>query len=153
MITLDEVIKNFEEEIRCFEGFKKINAVTHEDYDYIEKTRQLTEWLRELKRLREQELCEDVVSRAEAIRICKERGHDNSAYYIEQLPSVTPKIVRCKDCKHWKQQTNYRGVPFSFGFCESDDMWRSLYGETYEVSHIVTDYDHYCGYAERRTDE
>ena len=112
----------------------------------------LVEWLEELKRLREQELCEDVVSRAEAIRICKERGHDNSAYYIEQLPSVTPKIVRCKDCKYWKQQINYRGVPFSFGFCESDDMWRSLYGETYEVAHIVTDDDHYCGYAERRTE-
>ena len=60
----------------------------------------LVEWLEELKRLREQELCEDVVSRAEAIRICKERGHDNSAYYIEQLPSVTPKIVRCKDCQY-----------------------------------------------------
>ena len=30
-------------------------------------------------------------------------------------------IVRCKDCKYWKQQTNY------FGFCESDDMLRSLF--------------------------
>ena len=60
-------------------------------------------------------------------------------------------IIRCKDCKHWKQQTNYKGVLLSFGFCESDDMWRSLYGETYEVSHIDTDDDFYCGYAERRT--
>lgn len=62
-------------------------------------------------------------------------------------------IIRCKDCKHWKQQTNYKGVLLSFGFCESDDMWRSLYGETYDVSHIDTDDDFYCGYAERRTDD
>ena len=62
-------------------------------------------------------------------------------------------IIRCKDCKYWRQQTNYQGAPLSFGFCESDDMWRSLYGETYEVSHIDTDDDFYCGYAKRRTDE
>ena len=61
-------------------------------------------------------------------------------------------VTRCKDCKHWRQQTNYAGVPLSFGFCESDEMWRSLYGETYEVSHIDTDDDFYCGYAERRED-
>lgn len=72
---------------------------------------------------------------------------------LEQLPSAQPEIVWCKDCKHWKQQTNYQRSPLSFGFCESDDMWRSLYGETYEVAHIDTDDDHYCGYAERRTDE
>ena len=62
-------------------------------------------------------------------------------------------IIRCKDCKHWRQQTNYQGTPLSFGFCESDDMWQSLYGETYEVAHIDTDDDFYCGYAKRRTDE
>lgn len=62
-------------------------------------------------------------------------------------------VVRCKDCKHWRRQTNYAGAQLSFGFCESDDMWRSLYGETYEVSHIDTDDDFYCGYAERRADE
>jgi len=71
---------------------------------------------------------------------------------IEKLPSAQPEIIQCKDCKHWRQQTNYQGAPLSFGFCESDDMWRSLYGETYEVSHIDTDDDFYCGYAERRTD-
>ena len=72
--------------------------------------------------------------------------------YEQGMKDAQSEIVRCKDCKHWKQQTNYQGSPLSFGFCESDDMWRSLYGETYEVSHIDTDDDHYCGYAERRTD-
>ena len=69
------------------------------------------------------------------------------------LPSAQSEIIRCKDCQHWRQQTDHQGVPLPFGFCESDAMWRSLYGETYEVSHIDTDDDHYCGYAERRTDE
>lgn len=68
-------------------------------------------------------------------------------------PNVKSEIVRCKDCMHWKQQTNYAGIGLSFGFCESDDMWRSLYGETYEVAHIDTDEDFYCGYAERKTNE
>ena len=77
---------------------------------------------------------------------------DRAEGAIGNLPSVQPEIIRCKDCKHWRQQTNYQGAPLSFGFCESDYMWRSLYGETYEVSHIDTDDDFYCGYAERRTD-
>ena len=71
---------------------------------------------------------------------------------IEGMPSAQSEVIRCKDCKHWRQQTNYQGTPLSFGFCESEDMWCSLYGETVEVSHIDTDDDFYCGYAERRTD-
>ena len=79
-------------------------------------------------------------------------------YRTEYCPLEKPQpidvveVVRCKDCKHWRRQTNYAGAQLSFGFCESDDMWRSLYGETYEVSHIDTDDDFYCGYAERRED-
>ena len=72
---------------------------------------------------------------------------------LDDLPSAEPEIIRCKDCKWWRQQTNYQGSPLSFGFCESDDMWRSLYGETYEVSHITTDDDFYCGYADMRGEE
>ena len=83
-----------------------------------------------------------------------EEGMNCALTIIGALPSAEPEIIiRCKDCKHWRQQTNYQGTPLSFGFCESDDMWRSLYGETYEVSHIDTDDDFYCGYAERRTDD
>lgn len=73
--------------------------------------------------------------------------------FITGMPSSdVQSVVRCKDCKYWRRQTNYTGAQLSFGFCESDDMWRSLYGETYEVSHIDTDDDFYCGYAERRQD-
>lgn len=72
---------------------------------------------------------------------------------IENLPSAEPEIIRCKDCEHWRQETNCQDTPLSFGFCVSDDMWRSLDGETTEVAYIDTDENHYCGYAERRTDE
>lgn len=102
----------------------------------------------------------DTISRQAVIDEIKEiyEWHDNVTKeriieHFKQLPSAQPEIIRCKDCKHWRQQTNYQGAPLSFGFCESDDMWRSLYGETYEVSHIDTDEDFYCGYAKRRTDE
>lgn len=74
-------------------------------------------------------------------------------YRMRQWFEHEPEIVRCKNCKHWRQQTNYQGAPLSFGFCESDDMWRSLYGETTEVEHIDTDDDFYCGYAKRKTDD
>ena len=86
-------------------------------------------------------------------RIFVQNMNDIDRQTILNLPSAQPEIIRCKDCKHWRQQTTYQGAPLSFGFCESDDMWRSLYGETYEVSHIDTDDDFYCGYAKRRTDE
>ena len=69
---------------------------------------------------------------------------------ILDIPSAQTEIIRCRECKYWKQQTNYAGTPLSFGFCESDDMWRSLYGERDEIEHIDTDDDFYCGFAERR---
>lgn len=71
---------------------------------------------------------------------------------LQNMSSVEPEIIRCKNCKYWRQQTNYIGDSLSFGFCENDNMWGSLYGETCEVSHIDTDDDFYCGYAERRTE-
>jgi len=78
---------------------------------------------------------------------------EESANMVDDAPTVDAvPVVRCRDCKHWRRQTNYAGAQLSFGFCESDDMWGSLYGETYEVSHIDTDDDFYCGYAERRED-
>ena len=103
---------------------------------------------------------EDSINRYAALEAIMSKpawhGSDGSYYHasdirqaLEELPSEQPEIIRCKDCKWWRQQTNYQGTPLSFGFCESDDMWRSLYGETYEVEHIDTDDDFYCGYAVR----
>ena len=74
-MTLEETIKNFEQEIVEFEGFKKIHAVTHEDYAHIEKTRQLAEWLKELKERRKKDVPDtnvgDMVSRQKAIDALK----------------------------------------------------------------------------------
>ena len=105
----------------------------------------------------------DLISRQDAIEALREaENHAFNSFYkglvkahkiIANLPSAEPKIIRCKDCKYWKQQMDYQGKPLSFGFCESEDMWRSLYGETTEVEDIDTDDNHYCGFAEKRTDE
>ena len=45
-----------------------------------------------------QEPSGDLISRQDAIRICEERGHDNSAYCMRQLPSVNPQ----PKTGHWK---------------------------------------------------
>ena len=97
----------------------------------------------------------DLIDRQAAIDAVMRNACNTQRIYeaIKGVPSAQPEIVRCKDCKWWRQQTNYQGSPLSFGFCESDDMWRSLYGETYEVSHITTDDDFYCGYADMRGEE
>jgi len=97
-------------------------------------------------------ICEDgtQLERQGQYSITMAERKQRDADILDALPSAQPEIIRCKDCKHWRQQTNYQGALLSFGFCESDDMWRSLYGETYEVSHIDTDDDFYCGYAERK---
>jgi hypothetical protein len=66
-----------------------------------------------------------------------------------KLAPAQPEIIRCKNCKYWRQETNNQGAPLSHGLCENDAMWRSsfYYRET------CTDADFCCGYAERRTDE
>ena len=73
-MTLEEAIKNFEQEIGEFEGLKKIHAVTHEDYERVEKTRQLAEWLRELKRA-------DTLLKATYDLLSKQHGN----YYVLNL--------------------------------------------------------------------
>lgn len=72
---------------------------------------------------------------------------------LKRFKSAQSEPIRCKDCKYWDRQTAYNGALLSFGFCECDDMWCSLYGETTEVAHIDTDDDFFCGFAERREDE
>lgn len=104
----------------------------------------------------EKKMC-DIINRQDAIDAVERKAYrhtylDQIIDIIKNVPSAKPEIIKCEDCKYWRRQTNYQGTPLSFGFCECDDMWRSLYGETYEVSHIDTDDDFYCGYAKRRTD-
>ena len=54
-MTLDDAIKHAEEVADSHDRIKQIKAVTLEECKYAEEHRQLAEWLRELKQLKEQE--------------------------------------------------------------------------------------------------
>ena len=51
-----------------------------------------------------------------------------------------PEIVRCCDCKYWNS-----------GSCECREI--VVYCQDYWVGDMETEAEHFCGYAERRTDE
>ena len=57
----------------------------------------------------------------------------------EPLPSAQPKIIRCKDCKHWKPQV--KGVNGG-----------GLGGCNFHKANFVTG-EGFCYWAERRTNE
>ena len=81
------------------------------------------------------------------LQLLKEQDNcENCAIAIEDRQPV----VRCKDCKYWRQLYGDRPFYSSTGCCDCDDMWRSLDGDTTEVNDIKTDSDFYCGYADRR---
>lgn len=111
-MTLDEAIKHCEEvaeELRNVD-MGELDALYCGDTECIEarkndciecanEHKQLAEWLIELKQFKEQESCEDVVSREEAIRVLKENcSHwdtnvmliDIATDLLKKLPSVTP---------------------------------------------------------------
>ena len=91
----------------------------------------------------EQEPCEDAVSREAAIDAALSafsRGLLASPD-IRKLPSVQPKIIRCKDCKHiqkWRSEESAK-----------------KFGQIYECARSVLNCpkpEDFCSYAERRTD-
>ena len=67
-------------------------------------------------------------------------GVEEAVRRIEQLPSVQPDIIRCKDCKYWKDSD---GV-YRRGFDAESKCPLNL-KEVYEGTF-------YCGMAERRED-
>jgi len=56
-MTLDEAINHCEEVVKDYEKIKCIKAITLEELKYAEEYRQIAEWLKELKQLREQIHC------------------------------------------------------------------------------------------------
>lgn len=85
--------------------------------------------------------------RKDALTLLKEQDNcENCAIAIEDRQPV----VRCKECKYWRQLYGDRPFYSHIGCCDCNDMWRSLDGETTEVNDINTDSDFYCGHAERR---
>lgn len=86
--------------------------------------------------LRQSKLIEDAVSRQQVIdTIISETYYPcYFAEKIRKLPTAThPKIIRCGDCKHWKNEH----------LCESLSRFGSF----------ETKADFYCGYAERKINE
>lgn len=82
---------------------------------------------------------DDLISRAEAIRIASGYCHPaNIADELRKLPSAQSEIIRCKDCKHWREGT-------SFSYCDK------LYGMGVldALDYMVAE-DDYCSMAERR---
>ena len=72
--------------------------------------------------------CEDAISRQAAIEICKNHGHDNSAYYISLLPSVTPKTDALDKIRAYIKQ----------GYCEvNNDYDRGLNYGLYMAEQII----------------
>lgn len=89
--------------------------------------------------------CEDTISRRAAIDSFPEDAlaWDISDGYIaphyvrkilEKLPPAEPEIIRCKDCRWWERES----------ICE---------GHCLEIDLHHVDEDHYCSFAERRTNE
>lgn len=57
---------------------------------------------------------------------------DGEAPEFEKIPSAQPEIIRCEDCAKCQTDDVYHDY-----WCDGRKVWR----------------DHFCGYAERRTDE
>ena len=79
----------------------------------------------------------DCISRQAAIDVVK--GIDRYfVKYIEEIPSAQPEIIRCKDCKYMTEHYDTDGNAPYWTCSEWDSE---------------TDYDGFCHYAERRTDD
>jgi len=105
MRTLNEAIKSIEWKVevcetvisRCDLNDPHEKDVAQDNREYAERHKQIAEWLKELKRLKEQEPCEDCVSREfmyELGATCIATRDKNDKLIalgtIENLPSVTP---------------------------------------------------------------
>lgn len=60
-MTLEEAINHCEDVVKEYEKIKCIKALTLEERKYAEEYRQIAEWLKELKQLREQTRDEKIV--------------------------------------------------------------------------------------------
>ena len=84
---------------------------------------------------------DDLISRKAAIDVAENafvRGLLASPD-IRRLPSVEPEIIRCKDCKYWREHKYAKETKKYIPFCG--------------FNAIYTKSDDFCSKAERRTDE
>ena len=96
---------------------------------------------------------DDLISRQAAIDAmcerCRQDNPDTNACDIcddmeilKNIPSAQPEIIRCKDCKHWREGTT------TYSYC--DKLFRMGVLDIYDY---MTTEDEFCSNAERRTDE
>lgn len=152
-MTLDEAIKRAEEVAEEQEKaakewhenqVRKCELIRFAEMDYThenecqkcaEEHRQLVEWLKDYKRLKEQEPCEDTVSRQAVLELVADYDLSMGQVVkgIHALPPVTPqpKIGYCKDCKWWKDSDGvYRRGVRAESICpiNREEVWK---GEGY----------------------
>ena len=95
---------------------------------------------------------DDLISRQAAIEAAIEGADEWGEGYsdsrdemitnaIDKVPSAQPEIIRCKDCKHWREGT-------AFSYCDK------LHGMgVLDALDYMTAEDDYCSMAEREADE
>ena len=160
-MTLEEAIKHAEEkaeELRNEAEHYEIAGVNVYGCEECAKEQdQLAEWLRDYKRLKEQEPCDDTISRQDALRAFMyatngERlpDYDCDNYPVtydlrcikktlRALPSAQPEIIRCKDCKYWREHKYAKETKRYIPFCG--------------FNAIYTKSDDFCSRAERREND
>lgn len=134
-MILDEAIKHAEEVAEEKEK-EAWEAQLQEEYKTskyckvcAKEHRQLAEWLKDYKRLKEQEPCKDAISRQAVIDVIeREQFKGDAISEIEKLPPVNPqetvtefadrcrecgKMKRCKDCKYFEYDSVAKvdGIP------------------------------------------
>lgn len=82
-MTLDDAIKHAEEVADSHDRIKQIKAVTLEECKSAEEHRQLAEWLRELKQLKEQK----------AYITMRKLSDDELKYFEEQMKKVRMQLI------------------------------------------------------------
>jgi len=128
-MSKDEAIKHCEEVMmENLEKTKDRNAsdpIAINCFECAEEHRQLAEWLKDYKRLKEQEPCEDAISRQAAIdAITKTSGIRGDALKaLYDLPSVTPqpeggRWIYDKNIDNWKC-SECGETPKTMGYCGS----------------------------------
>lgn len=83
-----------------------------------------------IKALEQPELYEDAVSRQAAIdAMCNacsdwcDEGVCKKVSALQKLPSAQPEIIRCKDCKYWREYKYANGKPKYLPYCGFNDTY------------------------------
>lgn len=142
MIEIDEIISNAE---YCADVYERMNKAIHpalqvSDYKrYAEDHGQLAGWLKDYKRLKERESCDDCISRQVAIdafeKFIHELGIEDEPYNYGEMalsaknvPPVTPQpkigrwiwvtedIYKCSECYEDIHVREVMNVP-QYGWC------------------------------------